>query len=75
MKHLILAIVLLAVVVVGLGFYRGWWSVASDSVDAEVHLDVTVDKDKIREDKTNALEKVQDLGHQVKDLATASPEE
>ncbi len=36
--------------VVGLGFYRGWWNFASDSTNTKVHLNVTVDKDRIQED-------------------------
>ena len=41
--------------------YLGWF-----------HL--TVDKDKFQEDKQKALEKVQDLGHQVKDKAAVPTE-
>lgn len=71
MKGLIAVLVLVVAVVVALGFYRGWWSLASDSTDSKVHLNVTVDKDKLQEDKTSAMEKVQGLGHEVKEKATA----
>ena len=30
MKGLFIALLLVAAIVIGLGFYRGWWSVASD---------------------------------------------
>jgi hypothetical protein len=75
MKSLFIALLLFVAVVVGLGFYRGWWSVAADKSDTKVHLDVTVDKDRIQKDKKNALERVQDFGHQVKDKTSAPTEE
>jgi len=74
LKGMFVALVLLVAVVVGLGFYRGWWSLASNSTDTTVHLNVTVDKDKLQEDKNNALEKVQHLGHQMKDKPSAPTE-
>lgn len=74
MKGMFIALVLVVAVVVGLGFYRGWWNFASESTDTKVHLNVTVDKDKIQEDKKNALGKVQDFGHQVNDKATVPTE-
>jgi hypothetical protein len=75
MKHFLAVLILLVAVVVGLGLYRGWWSLASNSTDTKVHLDVTVDKDRIQKDKKNALEEVQDFGHQMKDKTSAPTEE
>ncbi len=69
-KGMFIALVLVVAAVIGLGFYRGWWNFASDSTGAKVHLNVTVDKDKIQEDKKNGLGRVQDFGHQVKDRVT-----
>ena len=74
MKGLFIAFVVLMAVVIGVGFYRGWWNFASDSTDTKVHLNVTVDKNKIHEDKETALKKVQDLGHDVKTEATVPTE-
>ncbi len=73
-KGMFIALVLVVAAVIGLGFYRGWWNFASDSTGTKVHLNVTVDKDKIQEDKKNALGKVQDFGQQVKDKATTATE-
>jgi uncharacterized protein HemX len=67
MKRLLSVLVLVVAGVVGLGFYLGWFQVASDSADHKIHITATVDKDKFQEDEKKALEKVQDLGHQVKD--------
>ena len=48
-------LVLLVAVVVALGLYRGWFHVASDNSA----VTVTVDKDKIQQDKTEAQTKVE----------------
>lgn len=75
MSRLFILFVLIVVGVVGLGFYRGWWRFASDSTGTKVHLNVTVDKDKIQEDKQEALEKVQDLRQELYDKVTTGTEE
>jgi Na+/H+ antiporter NhaB len=67
-RFLILAVLIL----VGLAFYLKWVRVASSSTDGKSGVTVTVDKDKIKEDERKAREKVQDLGHDVKDKAAAS---
>ncbi len=51
----------------GLGFYRGWFQIASDSADGESNLTLTVDKNKIEADRKKAQGTVHDLGHPVKD--------
>jgi hypothetical protein len=57
----VVAIVLLIGLVVGVGFYRGWFHVSSASPAKESSVTVTVDKDKIQQDKNDAQKKVQDL--------------
>jgi len=47
--------------VVGLGFYRGWFRVASDGSASQPAVTVTVDKEKIQQDRNDAQKKVQDL--------------
>ncbi|MFN4261311.1 MAG: hypothetical protein ACK4RK_18660 [Gemmataceae bacterium] len=66
MKTLLVVVVLLVAGVVGLGFYRGWFSFTSDSSDAKSNVTLTVDQDKFREDREAATESVQDLGRQAK---------
>jgi hypothetical protein len=59
MKTLIIVIVLLAAGVVGLGFYRGWFSVTSDSGDGKSNIKLTVDKEKFQKDKKSATDTVE----------------
>jgi preprotein translocase subunit SecF len=75
MKPLLIVFVLVVVAVVGLGFYLGWFSVASDGADGKGHITLTVDKEKIQEDKEKTMDKVHDLGHQGKDKAKATTEQ
>lgn len=73
MARLIIALLLVAACVVGLGFYLGWFHFTSDRGDDKDHATVTVDEEKIREDKKKAEEKLQELEHK-KDKATAPAE-
>lgn len=64
-----------AIAVVGFGFYRGWWTVSSDKgPDNKTHIDITVNKDKLSEDKKAALEKVHAVEQKVKDKVTGTTE-
>ena len=67
MSRFIVVLLLLAAGVVCLGFYQGWFSFSSETADKKTNITITVDQDKIKEDKEKAQEKVQDLGHKVKD--------
>jgi hypothetical protein len=67
MKGLLTVLVLLAIVICGVGFYRGWFEFSTGKSDDKTTISVTMDKNKIKEDEEKAKEKMQDLGKQVKD--------
>ena len=51
MKTLSIAVLLLTLGVVVLGFYRGWFALSSDSgPDNKVKINLTLDPDKAKED-------------------------
>ncbi len=54
MKRLFVVLLVLAVGIVGVGFYRGWF---------------TANQDKIQQDEQTAKEKVREFTHEVKDKA------
>ena len=62
MRFVILVILIIGGVV-GVGIYRGWFHVTSESPADKSSVTLTVDKDKIQQDKDHAREKVQDLKH------------
>jgi hypothetical protein len=62
MRGLFAFVVVVAIVIVGVGFYRGWFSVAWDKTDNGGQVTGTVDKDKIEADKKRAAEEVKGIG-------------
>jgi len=66
MRFLLVLVVLLMVAVAGLGFYRGWFRLSTDSADPKPSATITVDKDKFHADEEKAKEKVQGLEQNVK---------
>src|SRR4051794_5468436 len=69
MKAFLVVAVLLVAGVAGLGFYRGWFSFASDGADAKSNVTLTVDKGKMQEDEKKVVANVHDFGHHTKDKA------
>ena len=58
MRGLLILVVLIAIGIVGLGFYRGWFIFNSSSADGTTHFELDVNKNKIKSDEQKALEKV-----------------
>jgi hypothetical protein len=56
-------LVVLCVLVAGIGFYRGWFHTESRGANGQDTVTVTVDKDKINQDKAGAEQQMQDLTH------------
>jgi len=71
MKQFAIFVVLVVACIAGVGFYRGWFHVASDTDAAKRNVTFTADPTKIKEDEKKVVDKVQDLGHRVKDKAAA----
>jgi hypothetical protein len=61
----------LCIVIAVFGHYRGWFHAESQEVGGQSTITITVDKDKIEQDKAAAQQKVQDLTH--RDAATTQP--
>jgi hypothetical protein len=62
MRRLFAVLVVLAVGVAALGFYRGWFDVGWQKSGDTGQLTGTVHQDKIEADRKQAVEKVQGLG-------------
>jgi hypothetical protein len=52
----------LLVVVLLVGYFRGWFHMESHDSSGQSGVSVTVDKDKFNQDKASAKEEVKDLG-------------
>ena len=78
MKKLIPVVIVLALVVVGLGFYRGWFTLSSpdgDKASHKVNVNLTMDGDKIQEDARTVKNKAAELTGKVAEQVKGSGEQ
>jgi hypothetical protein len=61
------ALVLIAAIIIGVGWYLGWFHFSTGGNDRESNFNISVDKDKIRQDEERAKEKLHEFGNKVKD--------
>lgn len=65
-------LVLLTLIAVGVGFYQGWFIVASPSRDSngeKVNVGLTIDKGKFKEDAENVKDKTKELADKASEGA------
>ncbi len=67
MRRLFVLFVLLLVGIAGLGFYQGWFQLSSENGDRKSSVTFSVDENMIQKDEERAKEKINDLGHKVKE--------
>jgi len=75
MKRLFAVVIVLALIVVGVGFYRGWFALSSSSADQgsnKVNVNLTVDPDKMKEDAEAVKGRTAELTGNVTEQATGS---
>ncbi len=64
MKRLLAVLIVLVLLVIGVGFYRGWFTLSksdADPGDKKVNVNLTVDGDKIQEDAETVKKKAAEL--------------
>ena len=74
MNRFLFLILLVAVCLIGLGFYQGWFRFGSATSDGKTNVTLTVDKDKFKADSNAAVANVQDAGRQIKDKVAGTSE-
>ena len=69
MARFLMLIIVLGGIFAAVGFYQGWFhlSSSSNSADDTSAVTLTVDKAKMHEDEKLAQNKVEAVGHEVKD--------
>jgi hypothetical protein len=65
MSRILRFLLLLAIVVVVVGFYRGWFELSTDRQEQKTGITVTVDMKKVEEDKEKAMESLKGLEHKL----------
>ena len=74
MRKLLGTLVIVVAVIAGFGFYRGWFSISKDDRPEETNVQLTIDKDKIRQDTDEAARLAGELGESVKSRVTEASE-
>ena len=72
MRRLLIVLVLVVAGIAGLGFYQGWWRLSTGGTDGKTNVPVTVDQEKIEQDKEKAKEKMKELEQKVKEKTNAA---
>ena len=67
MRTLVFVVVLFLVGIVGVGFYRGWFQLSTDTADQRPSATITVDKDKIHADEQKAKDEMQGFRQAAKE--------
>ena len=67
MKHLVGVAVLLLVVMIGVGFYRGWFQLSTTNTDDKPSATITMDKGKIHADEQKAKDEMQGFRQAAKE--------
>ena len=73
MRKFLGTLVLLASIVAGVGFSRGWFDVSTDDQPGTTNVELKIDKEKIKQDAETAAEKARELADQSKDPPSDSP--
>jgi uncharacterized protein YlxW (UPF0749 family) len=66
MKRFLIGLVLLVACVAGVGLYRGWFQVTSETANDQRNVTLSADQNKIKEDEKKVVQKVKDLENDVK---------
>ncbi len=66
MRKLLGTLTILILIIVGVGFYRGWFGVAADDQPGQTNVEITVDKERIKQDAEAASEKAREFANQSK---------
>jgi hypothetical protein len=61
------ALVLIAAIIIGAGWYLGWFHFSTGGSDRTTDFNISIDKDKMREDGEKAKDKLHEFGNKVKD--------
>jgi len=74
MNRIVIVLLLLVIGVVALGFYQGWFHFSTGQAGDKSSMTITVDQDKIRKDKDQAVEKTQEAGQSIKEKTGSATE-
>ena len=62
MRNFLAFLCVFIIAVAGVGYFRGWYDLSSQSTDAEADFHLKVNKGKVGEDAKKAVDTAKDLG-------------
>jgi DNA polymerase III delta prime subunit len=65
MRKFLGTLAMVGLLIAVLGLFRGWFDVATHDDPSEINVEVTIDKDKIREDTKHAAEKAKEFSADI----------
>jgi Flp pilus assembly protein TadB len=74
MRTLGILVLVCLIVIVGLGFYLGWFKISTSGDSEQSHIQVTIDKEKMRHDASKLKEGAHDLKEQPGKKTDAVPD-
>ncbi len=74
MKRFLIFLALVVVCIAGVGFYRGWFQVTSETANDQRNVTFSADATKIKADEKKVAQKINGLGNHVKDKSVAPTE-
>lgn len=75
MRKVLGTLTILVFIVVGVGLFRGWFGVAANDQPGQTNVEITVDKEKIKQDAAAASEKAKEIAEKAKSKLDDSQEE
>lgn len=76
MRKLIGNVVIVVLIVVGIGYFRGWFTVTRQEEPGQTNVEVKIDKEKVKDDADEVARKARelrdDVGNAIHDQETSS---
>ena len=74
MRKFLGTLVILVLIVAGIGVFRGWFGISTEDQAGETQIELTIDKDKIKQDAQAASQKARDMGSSKPEAASEEVE-
>lgn len=65
MRKLLANLVIVVLIVVGIGYFRGWFTVTRQEQPGQTNVEVKIDKEKVKDDADEVARKARELRKEV----------
>jgi hypothetical protein len=75
MRGFLTLLVVVALCIIGVGLYRGWFQFSTERKDDKPTVSFSVDEQKLKADEEKAKEKIQDLEHKLRERTSGKTDQ